>query len=101
MSSVSGWTGYYWCCSTCKGALIVTCGATGQNAMVKIKTHHTCSGDSCALVIVNSRDDMIAVVKQLAVDNPAMRAPAIAMQVFKQFETLNAGSRVLFLFFIQ
>ena len=97
--SINGWAGYYWCSNnkkTCKAALTVTCGDIGQNPIAKIKTDHTCSNDRCALAIVNSKDDMIAVVKQLAVDNPAMRAPAIAMQVFKQFETLNAGNHILF-----
>ena len=73
--------------SKCNAALTVVCDESGENSDVKVKcVHHASCGKGEVEAFVNSKEDMIEMVKRLATENLASRAPAVALQVFKLLE---------------
>ena len=68
--------------------------------LVRLKTPHSCIAFSVPpklLVLSDEKDAMAFMVKELAIEKPAARAPAIAMDVWKHFEEKNAGKLDIFL----
>ena len=55
-----------------------------------MRTIHSCS-ETSAILLLDDKDAMTDMVKSMALDNPAMRAPKIAMEVWKHFEDKNTG----------
>ena len=55
-----------------------------------MRTTYSCS-EASAILLLDDMDAMAHMVKSMALDNPAMRAPKIAIDVWKHFEDKYKG----------
>ena len=91
----AGWRGYYECAlgsEKCNHSLTVTISEDGSgDAVMTIKKSHNCMIPD-VLILVDAKSDMADMVKALAIDQSSTRAPIIAMEVYKIFETKYTGN---------
>jgi tryptophanyl-tRNA synthetase len=92
VSCRGGWKAYYDCKKKgCQASATLKVNDHGTNApRLDVRTIHSCS-ETSAILLLDDKDAMTDMVKSMALDNPAMRAPKIAMEVWKHFEDKNTG----------